>query len=338
MNHGDREVLRAVGRAAHGSMIENGLPVTAEQSSKSTEISGGSAPLKMALGRTNASTGAFPENAESNTATSQSFPDLKSSLAVRMGQPTAPPALPISFAAPSELDTDAAPIALPAIIEKAHLKAESRYTTGRLEADRYPVRRTGPPLGTIGLIAAFGAAFLAGLLSAYAFYATKAPPLMAAAAPLTPSPPLVWPSLLAPVAISPRGQTSNGITSDQAFELADAKLRGIGGPPDAEEAQYWLRVGVAEALGGERLSWALTQLGTLYAKPAASPSDFATARAVWELAAAKQDPVALCFLARLEERGHGGAPNKALALQLFQQAKETGQCNGSEQAIERLSR
>ncbi len=327
MNREDREVVRAAGRAAHGSVMEGGLPITAGESSKNTEISSRFAPLGMR----DASAGASPEDAENNIAASQSFPDLKSSLGIRMAQLTAPPELPISFIASAELDTDAVPIALPAIMEKAHLKAE------RLQHASSSRRRSGFPLGAVGLIAAFGTAFLAGLLSAYAFHSMKRPPLTAAVTPLAPFPPLVWPDLLAPDAISPRGQSSDGITSDQAFEFADAELRGIAGPADTEEARYWFRVGVAKALGGERLRWALTQLGTLYARPAGSPFDFATARAVWELAAAKQDPVALCFLARLEEGGQGATPNKALALQLFRQAKETGQCSGSEQAIERLS-
>ncbi len=331
MNREDHEVLRAVGRAAHGSVMEDGLPVTAKESSKSTEISSGGTPPGMR----NASAGISPE---ANIAGLQSFPDLKSSLAVRMAQPPAPPELPISFIASPELDTDAVPIALPAIIEKAHLKAERRRAAHRLEADTHPRRRDGFFLGAVGLIAAFGTVFLAGLLSAYAFYSMKKPPLVAAIPSPVASPSLVWPDLLAPGDISPKGQTSNGVTSDQAFEFADAKLRGIDGPADPEEARYWLRVGVGKALEGERLRWALTQLGTLYARPAASSSDFATAREVWELAAAKQDPVALCFLARLEEGGHGAAPNNALALQLFQQAKASGQCSGSEQAIERLSR
>lgn len=320
-------MLRAAGRAPHGSVMEGGLPITVGELSKSVSVSS----ADMSFDTRNASTAASPEDAEKNIAVTKSFPTLKSSLGVRMARPPTPPEVPAGFFTSPELDTGAAPAALPAIIEKVHLKAE------RLQHASSSRQRSSFPLGPVGWIAAFGTMFVAGLLSAHAFYSMKRPPVTAAMMPPAPSPALVWPDLLSPGAVSPRGQTSNGITSDQAFEFADAKLRGIGGPADAEEARYWLRVGVARALGGQRLRWALTQLGTLYARPIASPSDFATARAVWELAAAKQDPVALCFLARLEESGQGTPPNKALALQLFEQAKETGQCTGSEQAIERLN-
>jgi hypothetical protein len=330
MNREDRLVLRAAGRAAHGLVMEGGLPITVGESSKSGTASG----VDVSSDTRNASTAASGEDAEKNIAVTQSFPTLKSSLGVRMARPAVPPKMPARVFTSPELKTNPAPVALPAIIEKVHLKAQR---PPRASSSR---QRTGFPLGAVGLIAAFGTMFVAGLLSAHAFYSTNSPPVTAAMIPATPSPSpaLVWPNLLSPGAVSPRGQTLNDLTSDQAFEFADAKLRGIGGPADAEEARYWLRVGVARALGGQRLRWALTQLGTLYARPTASSSDFATARAVWELAAAKQDPVALCFLARLEEGGHSTPPDKALALQLFQQAKEAGQCDGSEQAIERLSR
>lgn len=328
-------MLRAAGRGTYGSVMEGGSPIAAEESSKSTEVFGGYVPLDIRI----ASDEAFPEAGENNRAGSQSFPTLKSSLGDRMAQPAPPPEPPASSIASPELHTDAVPISLPVVIEKALLKVE------RLQHAPSSLQRNGFPLGPVGLIAAFGTMFLAGLLSAWVFYSMKNPPV-APPTPVAPpmlsvapqQPDLVWPDLLATGAVSPRGLTSNGITSDQAFEFADAKLRGIDGPADAEEARYWLRVAVAKALGSERLRWALTQLGTLYARPVASPSDFATARAVWELAAAKRDPVALCFLARLEEGGNGAPPNKALALLLFRQAKETGQCSGSEQAIERLSR
>ncbi len=65
-------------------------------------------------------------------------------------------------------------------LKKAHLKAERRRAAHRLEADTHPHRRDGFFLGAVGLIAAFGTVFLAGLLSAYAFYSMKKPPLVAA--------------------------------------------------------------------------------------------------------------------------------------------------------------
>ncbi|MBS0270425.1 MAG: sel1 repeat family protein [Proteobacteria bacterium] len=188
------------------------------------------------------------------------------------------------------------------------------------------------------VIATFAVVFAAGLLFGFAFHgAPNAPVATAISATPTPAD-LIWPDLLEPGAVSPRGQSSAGVASDQAFKLADARLHGIDGQTDADEARFWLRVGIADALADDRLRWALTQLGTLYARPQASPADFAAARAVWELAAAKKDPVALCFLAKLEEGGPGVPSNKATALRLYKQAKDAGGCPLSDQAIERLSR
>jgi TPR repeat protein len=280
---------------------------------------------------------------------SQQVPNPKSTLAARMAQRPelleGPPAIPPSFTTPPAIarlsidaDVDDVTAYLPAVIEKARLRAEKERFAEALNATSNHRRRNRWPLVTLGLIAALSAVFAAGLLSGFAYYSANQAPVATAIAPPAPLPDLVWLDLLGPGAISPRGQSANGVTSDQAFQLADTKLHGIGGPEDADEARYWLRIGIANALADDRLRWALTQLGTLYARPAASPSDFAMARTVWELAAAKKDPVALCFLARLEAGGHGAPPNKAVALKLFQQAKETGQCSDAEQAIERLSR
>lgn len=256
------------------------------------------------------------------------FPTLKDTLVVRMAGQRAPandvqddvvtpPELP-----PSNLQRSA----LPAIIDKLAVGRRKKGSSWRqLERDR------------LRLIAAFGTAFVTGFLSAYEVYSGKLLPA-ATTAIISQGQDLVWPDLLAAGAVSPRGQSSVGVSPDQAFQIADAKLNGIGTPTDDEEARYWLRAGIAGSMTNDRLRWALTQLGTLYARPSAPPTELAIARSVWELAAAQKDPVALCFLARLEEGVSGAEPNKAAALKLFKQAQAAGSCRGSEQAIERLSR
>lgn len=150
--------------------------------------------------------------------------------------------------------------------------------------------------------------------------------------------PLVWQDLLRPGPLSPRGSAAADISADQAFTKADTALHGIDGKSDTEEARYWFRVGIEKSLSGGRLPWALTQLGTLYARPQATQSEFAVARSLWELAAAKGDPVALCFLAALEESGLAHGPNKANALKLYREAQSTGACDGADMAILRLSK
>ncbi len=265
------------------------------------------------------------------TGNQQNFPSLKDALVVRM----APPASqredrPQNAIAPPNLPTDAAAIKLPTIIERA-----------RLEAQRPREPDTHSPASSARwrahLIASFVATFLAGVLSAFALYWTGLIPGTTKTTLIAQQRNLVWPDLLAPGPTSPRGQNSSGVTPDQAFQMADAKLHGLGAP-DHEEARYWLRIGIAGAISGDRLRWALTQLGTLYARPTASQSEYEVARSVWELAAAQKDPVALCFLARLEADLPSTHPNQEIALKFSEQAKATGACGGAEQAIEPLNR
>lgn len=149
---------------------------------------------------------------------------------------------------------------------------------------------------------------------------------------------LVWSDVLSPGATSPRGQQATNVAADEALTIADTKLHGADGASDPDEARYWLRVGLAEIMDDKRLSWALTQLGTLYAQPGAPAEAFSTARTLWDLAAAKGDPLALCFLAALEEGGLAAHPNKARALRLYRKAKEAGGCEAADEAIQRLSR
>jgi hypothetical protein len=342
-------VRLATGRTTHGSVMEGALSITDGEAplervptfgvEVSLDVKEASASLanEVVVPHGSESPG-VPTPADpvekNETGSSQRVPSLKSTLAVRMAQRAKQPELSSTFAAAPSTATTPAATAVPAIIEKAVLKAEPANAALTLKAN----------LVTVGVIAAFAAVFIAGLLFGFAVYAPSKAPIAtaistrAAFSDLASSSDLVWPDLLEPGAVSPRGQQSRGITSDQAFKLADAKLHDIDGQADAEEARFWLRVGIADALTDDRLRWALTQLGTLYARPQATPSDFAVAHAVWELAAAKKDPVALCFLAQFEEGGHRSPPNKATALKLYQQAKEGGGCSWSDQAIERLSR
>jgi hypothetical protein len=148
---------------------------------------------------------------------------------------------------------------------------------------------------------------------------------------------LVWSDLFSPGAASPRGQQAANVAADEALTIADMKLHGVDGAPDPDEARYWLRVGLDKIMDDKRLSWALTQLGTLYARPGAPAEAFSTARTLWDLAAAKGDPIALCFLAALEEGGLAARANTARALSLYRKAKEAGGCDAADEAIQRLS-
>jgi len=320
--------------------VTDGEASSEQTSTFSADVKGVSTSLsKVVAAASNSESPGVPIATDQNVSSpSRDFPSLKNTLAARMAQRAkASGPAPTSTAAPNLVPT-AATTAVRVIIEEADLKAGRARAADSAKANPYPHQRGKKQLVIAGVIATFAAVFAAGLLFGFAFRAASNAPV-AAAISATPAPSgLIWPDLLEPGEVSPRGQSSTGVASDQAFKLADARLHGIDGQADADEARFWLRVGIADALADDRLRWALTQLGTLYARPQASPADFAAARAVWELAAAKKDPVALCFLAKLEEGGPGVPSNKATALKLYKQAKDAGGCPLSDQAIERLSR
>ena len=134
---------------------------------------------------------------------------------------------------------------------------------------------------------------------------------------------------------SPNGVSAEGVELGEALRRADANLFGSG-DRDRDEARYWLRRALALGLGDQGLTWAMTQLGTLYASPPNGRNDLASARLLWEMAAAKGSPWALCFLGQLHERGLGTLPNAKRALDHYRKAKASGGCAGVDDAIARV--
>ena len=143
--------------------------------------------------------------------------------------------------------------------------------------------------------------------------------------------------ILAVPPTSARGVDARSVDLGEALKRADLSLHSDNGG-DKEEAQYWLRRALALGLGDQRLVWAMTQLGTMYASPATGAPDYGAARSLWELAAAQSDPVAMCFLASLHEHGLGGARDPAQALYLYRRAKAKGGCRNVDQSIARLAK
>ncbi len=137
--------------------------------------------------------------------------------------------------------------------------------------------------------------------------------------------------------VSTSGEQATAIDLADALKKADQSLAGLS-RADKEEAKYWLRRSLAQGLGEQRLVWALTQLGTLYAAPITGAPDYVSARTLWELAAAQGDPIALCFLASLYEHGLGVARDEVRALVLYRNAKTQGGCRNIDQSIARLTK
>jgi len=143
--------------------------------------------------------------------------------------------------------------------------------------------------------------------------------------------------ILAVPEVSTQGDQATAIDLAGALKKADQSLAGSS-ISDKEEAKYWLRRSIALGLGEQRLVWALTQLGTLYAAPATGAPDYASARTLWELSAAQGDPIALCFLASLHEHGLGVVKDEVRALNLYRNAKTHGGCRNVDQSIARLTK
>ena len=136
---------------------------------------------------------------------------------------------------------------------------------------------------------------------------------------------------------SPRGVSIANVTTAEAIEHAFRSVSSDNGQRDTDEAAFWLRQYLSKQLGDRQTLWALTQLGSTYARPADSPPDYVTARHLWEIAAALGDPVAHCFLGGLYETGLGVAVNKAMALNWYERARRLGGCSKLEAAIARVS-
>lgn len=126
---------------------------------------------------------------------------------------------------------------------------------------------------------------------------------------------------------SPMGRDATTVDAGTALTLADRYLSGDGVTANRDEAKYWLRRVLSLEIGSPQFTWATTQLGTLYATPqnGAAP-DFETARLLWEIAAARGDAVAMCFLGRIFERGLGTVTDQDRAASLYREAAARGGC------------
>lgn len=150
------------------------------------------------------------------------------------------------------------------------------------------------------------------------------------------SQPASFSDMLALALVSPRGRSAADVDLPTALKLADESLHPAAGGGDQVEASFWLRKAIALSVGTPQLTWTLTQLGTLYARPSAGAPDYGKARLLWEMAGASGDASALCFLGALYEHGLGVAKSGREALGYYQRAKSQGGCRGVEEAIARV--
>jgi TPR repeat protein len=134
--------------------------------------------------------------------------------------------------------------------------------------------------------------------------------------------------------VSPKGRARKGVDLETGLGLADQYLS-ANGAAERVEGEYWLKHSLSLALGDERIRWALTQLGSGYAAGTSGAPDYAKARLLWEIAGQLGDPIALCFLGTIYERGLGVATDKGQALTWYARAKQAGGCPGGDAALAR---
>lgn len=142
---------------------------------------------------------------------------------------------------------------------------------------------------------------------------------------------------------SPRGIDARGFDREDAMLLANQFVHGIERSADKEEGAFWLRKALSLKLSNEQMTWALSQLGTIYATatPGAVPgegADYQSARLLWEMAGANGDPVSLCFVGRLYEFGLGVTRNLATARANYERAKTLGGCPQLDAALARVGK
>ncbi len=118
-----------------------------------------------------------------------------------------------------------------------------------------------------------------------------------------------------------------GTSIQEMLANADQALFEGQGEKSRSEAEFWLRHAVARQLGRPDVLWALTQLGSLQARRASTPQDYAQVHQIWELASALGDPVATCFLAELHRKKLIAGADAALADTVRERAEQTGQCS-----------
>lgn len=141
---------------------------------------------------------------------------------------------------------------------------------------------------------------------------------------------------IAAQSMSPRGNRADEVSGTEAITRAYRAVSGASTPRDTEEGAFWLRQYLAKKIGDKQTLWALTQLGSTYARPTDGAPNYETARQLWEIAAGLGDPVASCFLGGLYEAGLGVAVNKAQALKWYEVAGKRGGCPNLDAAMARL--
>lgn len=249
--------------------------------------------------------------------------------------PPPPPLPPSADAAPRDTAPTDLPVALPPPPPVAG--SLPLMLSGRDQARQHASSRSAARWG-------FAAGFaVAGLLAGIGWFAADSATGRRVAA-LATSPAadtaaddrlLALISLMSPASAAEPG-SAPAASLDEALTAADRSLAGDGAPRDPVAAKTALLQALSLAANDPRLTWAMTRLGALYATPADGAPDYVRARLLWEMAAARGDAVAFCFLARLHEHGLGTAKDDVLALANYRRARAKGGCRDVDRAISRL--
>lgn len=230
---------------------------------------------------------------------------------------------------------------------KAAREAEDKHLAARAANMPVPITEPAPAPQTTDRSQTFAAIIfmlLLGALIVPAVLNASGVSLNGLFAPAQPTPQLAELGRTFAVGdVSPAGVPASGLTASNALQNANRSLYGLSGAKrDRREAEFWLRTALSRRLDDASITWALTQLGTIYASPEGeTQADYHKARLLWEIAAAHDDALANCFLARLHEYGLGGPVDKDAALKHYRKTEtlggsEASGCVGLDTALTRL--
>ncbi|MEO0730567.1 MAG: hypothetical protein AAFY64_09315, partial [Pseudomonadota bacterium] len=188
--------------------------------------------------------------------------------------------------------------------ERARLQVEAREDA---------IRRHGRTWTGSFAIFLFGcivtSAACVGLIKAAKINHPLVPSVVRAAINATPPPSPVTVERLTAVSDvpkrSPSGQNATAVGFDEALRRAETQLRRSDQSDGRVEAKFWLRHALTRYLDQPAAARAFTDLGALYANPGRGAPDFASAEALWTLAAARGNTRALCYLASMYQNGRG---------------------------------
>ena len=129
---------------------------------------------------------------------------------------------------------------------------------------------------------------------------------------------------------SPNGVSSEGLDASQMFENMDAAQNAS--PPQGEEAAYWMRRLVIQALAEQHTVYAMSQLAASYGVDISDKENVRRMELIWQLLAVAGNSTAMCNIGLMYKDGIGVPKDSRLARQWYERAQAAG-CKDASKAL-----